>query len=45
MDDFLMEHAGSKAAQTMIAEQREEAALYRRFKNFYSYGFYIGRRM
>lgn len=45
MEDFLQAHAGSEAAKALAAEQQEEAELYRRFKAFYSYGFYIGRKI
>lgn len=41
---FLKKHAGSKTAEDFIAGQRYEAALYRKYKEFYGYVFYIGKK-
>ena len=30
--------------EAFVANQRREAALYRRYHSFYSYAFYIGRK-
>lgn len=45
MDAFLIKHAGSRAVEEIVAEQREEAELFGRFKDYYSYGFYIGKKV
>lgn len=45
MEDFLKAHPGNAAAESLVAEQREEADLYRRFKEFYGYAFYIGKKV
>jgi SAM-dependent methyltransferase len=45
VDDFLEAHPESEAAKALVAEQRKEAELYRRFKAYYGYGFYIGRKV
>ncbi len=44
MDYFLKAHPGSEAAAAIVAEQREEAELYHRFKEHYGYAFYIGKK-
>lgn len=41
---FLKKHAGNKAAEELIANQRRETRLYLRYKEFYGYAFYIGRK-
>lgn len=45
VDDFLKEHPGNESAEALVTEQKEEAALYHRFKKYYSYGFYIGKKV
>jgi len=42
---FLVKHNGNKTAQQFIAGERREAQLYQRFKDFYGYVFYIGRKL
>lgn len=42
---FLEEKAGDPAAAAFIENQRHEAALYDRYKDYYGYVFYIGRRL
>ncbi|PKL42963.1 MAG: SAM-dependent methyltransferase [Candidatus Riflebacteria bacterium HGW-Riflebacteria-2] len=41
---FLKKHAGNKTAEDLIKEQRREAELYSRYKDFYGYVFYIGKK-
>lgn len=41
---FLTKHAGNKNAEDFIANQRHEEDLYARYKNYYGYAFYIGRK-
>ncbi len=42
---FLKEHAGNKAAEGFIANQRHEKQLYNKYKEFYGYVFYIGKKI
>ncbi len=42
---FLKKHAGNKAAEELIDNQRFEARLYERFRDYYGYVFYIGRKI
>ena len=41
---FLKKYKGNKNAEELVANQRHEAQLYNRFKEFYGYAFYIGRK-
>ncbi|HRW26768.1 MAG TPA: SAM-dependent methyltransferase, partial [Bacteroidales bacterium] len=42
---FLNKFPGNKAAEDLIAFQRHEAELYRKYKEYYGYVFYIGRKI
>lgn len=42
---FLKNHAGDKAAEDFIANQRHEKKLYNKYKDFYGYAFYIGKKI
>lgn len=42
---FLKEYAGNQMAEELIANQRHEAALYDKYKAFYGYVFYIGKKI
>jgi cyclopropane fatty-acyl-phospholipid synthase-like methyltransferase len=42
---FLKDHHHSRAAQAVVDEGRREFELYRRYANFFSYGFYIAKRL
>jgi SAM-dependent methyltransferase len=44
-DSFLARHANSEMAQELVANEREEIATYQKFKAYYSYGFYIARKV
>lgn len=44
-ETFLKKHAGSRAAEDLIADQCLEMEMYRRYKNYYGYVFYIGRKV
>ena len=44
-DAFLQKHAGSRTAEEFIAGQRREMELYRKYKEFYGYAFYIGKKI
>jgi len=43
-DAYLKKHAGNKAAEEFIANQRHETELYYKYKEYYGYAFYIGRK-
>ena len=42
---FLEKNAGNKAAEEFIANQRREAQLYSKYKEYYGYAFYIGKKI
>ncbi len=44
-EKFLKKHAGNKAAEDLIQEQRREAHLYSSYKDYYGYAFYIGKKI
>ncbi|MBN2655147.1 MAG: class I SAM-dependent methyltransferase [Nitrospirae bacterium] len=44
-EKFLKKYAGNKAAEELVAYQRHEAELYRKYKDFYGYVFYIGKKI
>jgi len=41
---FLLKHAGNRAAEDFIANQRHETQLYYKYKEYYGYVFYIGKK-
>lgn len=42
---FLGKYPGNKTAEELVANQRHEAHLYARYKQFYGYVFYIGKKI
>lgn len=44
-EEFLKKHTGNKTAEDMIAFMRREADLYSKYKQYYGYVFYIGKKM
>lgn len=42
---FLKKHAGSKTVEEFISGQRHEIELYHKYKEFYGYVFYIGKKI
>lgn len=42
---FLEKHAGSQTVEEFIAGQRREMELYHKYKKFYGYAFYIGKKI
>ncbi len=42
---FLKKHSGNKTAEEFIANERYESELYYRYKAYYGYVFYIGRKI
>ena len=43
-EDFLKKHAGNKASEDFIANQQYETQLYYKYKEYYGYVFYIGKK-
>jgi len=43
--DFLDEHNDSKLAREIVENERIEIDLYKKYKDYYGYGFYIARRV
>jgi SAM-dependent methyltransferase len=44
-EKFLEKHAGNKTAEEFIENQRHETELYNKYKEFYGYVFYIGKKI
>jgi len=42
---FLKKHAGKETAERLVANERREAELYNKYKAYYGYVFYIGRKI
>ena len=42
---FLEKYAGNKTAENFVAYQRHEAQLYYKYKEFYGYVFYVGKKV
>jgi SAM-dependent methyltransferase len=42
---FLKKYPGNKTAESLIANMRREAELYSKYKQYYGYVFYIGRKI
>ncbi len=44
-ETFLTRHKGNKAAEELVANLLHEAVLYSKYKDYYGYVFYIGRKI
>lgn len=44
-EEFLQKHTGNKSVEDMIAFMRREAELYAKYKQYYGYVFYIGKKI
>jgi len=44
-EQFLKKHAGNKTAEDLVRNERREAELYYKYKDFYGYVFYIGKKI
>lgn len=44
-ETFLRKHAGNKTVEALMASQQYEAELYRKYKEFYGYVFYIAKKI
>ena len=45
MPSFLEKHNNSPMAQSIVEESKEEMRLYNKYKDYYSYGFYIANKL
>lgn len=43
--EFLTKHHGNRTAEEFIANERREAGLYSKYKEYYGYVFYVGRKL
>ncbi|PKN68675.1 MAG: SAM-dependent methyltransferase [Deltaproteobacteria bacterium HGW-Deltaproteobacteria-12] len=44
-ENFLKKYAGNETAEELVRNQRHEAELYYKFKEYYGYVFYIGKKV
>ena len=44
-DEFLSKHANNPLAFELIANEKEEIDFFKRYKEYFSYGFYIGKKI
>ncbi|NEP85803.1 MAG: class I SAM-dependent methyltransferase [Okeania sp. SIO2C2] len=44
-EKFLQKYVGNKTAEELVENQRHEAELYNKYKEFYGYVFYIGKKI
>ena len=42
---FLARHGHSASAEALVEEHRREITLYRKYRDYYSYGFYVAKRV
>ncbi|MCP5060889.1 MAG: class I SAM-dependent methyltransferase [Ignavibacteriae bacterium] len=45
IDDFLKKHSNSKIAKSIVNGEIEEIRKYKKYKDFFSYGFYIAKKI
>jgi len=44
-EDFLKKYAGDKNVEEFIANERYEESMYHKYKTYFGYVFYIGKKM
>lgn len=44
-EKFLAKYAGNKTAEDLVANEKRESKLYHKYKEFYGYTFFIGRKI
>jgi SAM-dependent methyltransferase len=44
-EEFLKKYAGNKTAEELVANERHEAQLYHKYKDYYGYVFYVGKKI
>jgi hypothetical protein len=42
---FLKKYAGNRTAEDLVANEQHEAQLYSKYKQYYGYVFYIGKKI
>lgn len=42
---FLKKHGSSKLARKIVSEHKDEINLYKKYKDYYSYGFYVAKKL
>ncbi|MDR1115266.1 MAG: SAM-dependent methyltransferase, partial [Tannerella sp.] len=42
---FLKKYSGNETAESLIANMRREAEMYSKYKQYYGYVFYIGKKI
>ena len=45
IDSFIKKHKGKKMVEEFVSSQRYEAELYYKYKAYYGYMFYIGKKI
>ena len=44
-EEFLKKHAGNQNAENLVDEMKHEVEMYKKYKEFYGYAFFIGRKI
>jgi len=44
-DDFLQKHSNSDAAKAIVEDEKHEIYLYKKYKDYFSYGFYVAKKL
>jgi cyclopropane fatty-acyl-phospholipid synthase-like methyltransferase len=44
-DDFLTKHNNSQNARKLVENEKEEIRIYKKYKEYFSYGFYIAKKL
>ena len=45
IDDFLKKYRNSEIANSIVDGEKEEIRKYKKYKDFFSYGFYIAKKI
>jgi hypothetical protein len=43
-ENFLQKYTGNQTAEDLVKNERHEAELYKKYKEYYGYVFYIGKK-
>jgi hypothetical protein len=44
-DDFLTQHNNSENARKLVENEKKEIRIYKKYKEYFSYGFYIAKKL
>ena len=44
-NNFLQKHGNSDSAKTIVEGEKNEISLYKKYKDFLSYGFYVAKKL